>query len=92
MYLLYILALAHARAVSEEQGVRTKHKQKGPACQEMAAAPKPLRRAARTIDHWAEGADMLEGLGGVDPDYDLSDDGVPPELRAQWRPSRFGEE
>lgn len=45
------------------------------------------RRAV--VDDWAEGADMLEGLGGVDPDYDLADNAVPPELRAQWRASRF---
>jgi len=41
------------------------------------------------VDDWAEGADMLEGLGGVDPDYDKADDAVPPELRAQWRAPRF---
>ncbi len=41
------------------------------------------------MENWADGEDMLEGLGGVDPDYDRSDDAVPPELEAQWRPSRF---
>ncbi len=55
--------------------------------QDLAQRP---RRAARTVvAEWAEGEAMLEGLGGVDPDYDRADDAVPPELRAQWRPARF---
>ena len=51
--------------------------------------PMPGRRPAKVIDDWADGEDMLEGLGGIDPDYDQPDDAVPPELKAQWRPSRF---
>jgi hypothetical protein len=47
-------------------------------------------RARRVVvDDWADGADMLEGLGGIDPDYDRPEDAVPPELCAQWQPSRF---
>ena len=46
-------------------------------------------KRGRVLDDWADGADMLEGLGGIDPDYDRAEDAVPPELRAHWRPSRF---
>jgi len=47
------------------------------------------KRRGQVLDDWAGGADMLEGLGGIDPDYDRAEDAVPPELRARWRPSRF---
>ena len=49
----------------------------------------PGRPARKVADDWADGEDMLEGLGGIDPDYDRPEDAVPPELRAQWRPSPF---
>jgi len=56
-------------------------------------SPMPARgggqRRGRILDDWADGEAMPEGLGGVDPDYDRADEAVPPELRAQWRPSRF---
>jgi len=56
----------------------------------MRKLEKPARRPRRAVvDDWAEGEAMLEGLGGVDPDYDRADDAVPPELKAQWRPPRF---
>jgi hypothetical protein len=54
----------------------------------MPARVGPKRRG-EVLNDWADGADMLEGLGGIDPDYDRAEDAVPPELRAQWRPSRF---
>jgi len=56
----------------------------------MRKLEKPARRpACAVVDDWAEGEAMLEGLGGVDPDYDQADDAVPPELKAQWRAPRF---
>ncbi len=51
--------------------------------------PMPKRPGRAVADDWADGEAMLEGLGGIDPDYDRPDDAVPPELRAQWRPARF---
>ena len=52
--------------------------------------PQRPRRAARTvIANWAEGEDMLEGLGGIDPDYDRADDVVPADLRGSWRTPTF---
>jgi hypothetical protein len=58
-----------------------------------AKATRPLggvREVVRkVVDDWADGEAMLQGLGGIDPDYDETDDAVPPELRAQWQPSRF---
>lgn len=52
--------------------------------------PMPVARPKRLpVDDWANGEDMLEGLGGIDADYDRPDDAVPPELRAHWQPSRF---
>lgn len=50
---------------------------------------KPARPKRLPVDDWADGEDMLEGLGGIDQDYDRPDDAVPPELRALWRPSPF---
>ncbi len=50
---------------------------------------KPERPKRLPINDWADGEDMPEGLGGIDADYDRPDDAVPPELRAQWRPSPF---
>jgi hypothetical protein len=55
----------------------------------MKRIAKPERPKRVVIDDWADGEAMLEGLGGVDPDYDQPDDAVPPELKAQWRSSRF---
>ena len=55
----------------------------------IVVPPRPVRAGSSLMENWADGEDMLEGLGGVDPDYDRSDDAVPPELEAQWRPSRF---
>ena len=67
--------------------MRTKRKHERLARQEVAVAPQRPKRAP--VDDWADGEDMPEGLGGIDADYDRPEDAVPPELRAQWAPSRF---
>ncbi len=59
------------------------------------------RRAERTVmpglgpglgpdrePDWMEDANMPEGLGGIDPDYDRAED-VPQVLRGSWRMPKF---
>lgn len=69
------------------------HRQKPqrPARAEHTPLPdlRPARPKRQPVDDWADGEDMLEGLGGIDADYDHPDDAVPPELRALWQPPLF---
>ncbi len=55
----------------------------------MGTKSEQRRPGRAVVAGWAEGEELPEGLGGVDPDYDRADDAVPQVLRGQWRVVRF---